>query len=139
MVLDSKAAEDIFPSKEKQILEVFYELFPSLRNNGISCSSIKYLPLTNSVTSQQVSQQVAQYHPVNKPEHYNLNPYGIEAIDAIKAATCDAKGEEAVFQANVIKYIWRYRRKNGLEDLKKAAWYLEKLIGLYENGRYKTL
>ena len=61
---------------------------------------------------------------VNSPPHYNQ--VGIECIDAIRAATSD--GYEYYLQGNIIKYLWRYRYKNGVEDLKKAQWYLEKLI-----------
>ena len=42
---------------------------------------------------------------------------------------------------NVIKYVWRYKHKNGLEDLKKAAWYLndeiQRLTALEKKGRIK--
>mgnify|MGYP001087476775 CR=1 FL=1 len=61
---------------------------------------------------------------VNSPPHYNQE--GIECIDAIEAATSD--GYEYYLQGNIIKYLWRYRYKNGVEDLKKAHWYLERLI-----------
>ena len=61
---------------------------------------------------------------VNHPPHYNKA--GIETIDAIKAMTGD--GFEFYLQGNIMKYLWRYRYKNGVEDLKKAEWYLAKLI-----------
>ena len=61
---------------------------------------------------------------VNSPAHYNQA--GVECIEAIAAATDD--GFEYYLQGNIIKYIWRYRYKNGIEDLKKAHWYLNKLI-----------
>ena len=61
---------------------------------------------------------------VNHPPHYNQK--GIECIDAIEAATDN--GFESYLQGNIIKYLWRYQHKNGVEDLKKAQWYLEKLI-----------
>tara|TARA_X000001388_G_scaffold62266_1_gene47997 strand:- start:210 stop:509 length:300 start_codon:yes stop_codon:yes gene_type:complete len=71
---------------------------------------------------------------VNSPPHYNQR--GIECIDAIEAATGD--GFEYALQANIIKYVWRYRYKNGGEDLKKARWYLDKLIteveGFYDES-----
>lgn len=60
------------------------------------------------------------------PNHYKQG--GIEAIEAIKAATVGKSGIEAVCTANVIKYVWRYEEKNGVEDLRKARWYLERLI-----------
>ena len=61
---------------------------------------------------------------VNSPPHYNQA--GIECIDSIQAATDE--GYEYYLQGNIIKYLWRYRYKNGVEDLEKAQWYLEKLI-----------
>ena len=42
-------------------------------------------------------------------------------------------GFEPYLQGNIAKYLWRYKYKNGLEDLKKAQWYLNKLIGVVEN------
>jgi hypothetical protein len=62
--------------------------------------------------------------PVNKPVHYNQA--GIECIDAIEAALGD--GFTMYLQGNVMKYLWRWRYKNGLEDLLKAEWYLAKMI-----------
>ena len=60
------------------------------------------------------------------PSHYKNGM--VEAIDAIESATVNKKGIEAVCVANVIKYLWRYEDKNGIEDIKKAQWYLNKLI-----------
>lgn len=71
---------------------------------------------------------------VNHPAHYASASNGIECIDAIEAATEDLNGLEAVCTANVLKYIWRWKRKNGIEDLKKARWYLEKLIEKLEEN-----
>ncbi len=62
---------------------------------------------------------------VNHPEHYQGK---VECIDALESATDGLNGIEAVCTANAIKYLWRWKRKNGLEDLKKARWYLDKLI-----------
>ena len=67
---------------------------------------------------------------VNSPSHYNQS--GIECIDAIEAMT--GEGFEYHLQATAVKYLWRYRYKGkALEDLKKARWYLDKLIGQYED------
>lgn len=62
---------------------------------------------------------------VNHPSHYNQG--GVECIDAMKAATIHKVGIEAVCVSNVIKYLWRYEEKNGLEDINKAQWYLNRL------------
>ena len=63
---------------------------------------------------------------VNQPPHYTQGK--IECIEAITEATKDLTGIEAHCVACVIKYVWRFKRKNGVEDLKKAQWYLNKLI-----------
>lgn len=62
---------------------------------------------------------------VNHPAHYTNG--GIECIDAIKEALTDDEFRGYV-KGNVMKYLWRERHKNGDEDLKKAAWYLNRLV-----------
>jgi hypothetical protein len=57
---------------------------------------------------------------VNRPQHYTQGK--IEVIDFI----LDQKMN--FLEGNVIKYVSRYKFKNGIEDLKKAAFYLNKLI-----------
>ena len=61
---------------------------------------------------------------VNNPPHYNK--YGVECIEAIQSATGEVY--EYYLQGNIIKYLWRYRYKNGVQDLEKAQWYLSRLI-----------
>ncbi|MFD1176877.1 DUF3310 domain-containing protein [Paenibacillus puldeungensis] len=63
---------------------------------------------------------------VEYPSHYIAGK--IECIDAIEAATEGLTGFEGSLTGNIIKYMWRWKRKNGIEDLKKARWYLNKLI-----------
>lgn len=55
------------------------------------------------------------------PSHYKNGK--VEAIDAIKSLTRNDLGINCVQKANLIKYLWRYESKNGLEDVKKAKWY----------------
>ncbi len=69
---------------------------------------------------------------VNHPNHYKSNK-GIEVIDVIEAFTEDLSGVEAVSTGNVLKYMCRWKKKNGLEDLKKAQWYLTHLIDYVED------
>ena len=64
---------------------------------------------------------------VSHPSHYQSKT-GLEVIDVIEAFTFDLKGIEATDTGNVIKYICRWKAKNGLQDLKKAQWYLSHLI-----------
>ena len=69
---------------------------------------------------------------INHPSHYTQGD--IECIDAIKAATVGKTGIEAVAVANVVKYLWRYEEKGGLESVRKAQWYLNKLISELESN-----
>ena len=66
-----------------------------------------------------------EYDVVTKPNHYNQDNC-IECIDAIRAAL--GSGFKEYLQGNILKYIWRHKYKNGVEDLKKARWYLDRLI-----------
>jgi len=63
---------------------------------------------------------------INHPSHYTSGK--VECIDAIESATAGLQGIEAVCTANAIKYLWRWKKKNGVEDLQKAQWYISKLI-----------
>lgn len=71
---------------------------------------------------------------VNHPKHYKAKN-GMEVIDVIEAFTANLEGHEATHTGNVIKYICRWKEKNGLEDLKKAQWYLNRLIENIEKNK----
>ena len=73
------------------------------------------------------SREQAEHDNVNHPAHYTAG--GIECIDAIAAAlTCQTDPMHAWLTGQVLKYMWRWPLKNGLEDLKKARFYLDRLI-----------
>ena len=69
---------------------------------------------------------------VNHPDHYTQGK--VECIDAIESATTGLVGIEAVLTGQVMKYMWRWKRKNGLEDLQKAQFYLNRLITSVTKG-----
>ena len=64
--------------------------------------------------------------PVNHPSHYQGN--GVECIDCIKSAVSGLDGFHGFCAGNAIKYIFRFSHKNGVEDLRKAEWYIDRLI-----------
>ena len=71
---------------------------------------------------------------VNSPGHYNQG--SIETIDYLKSTL--TKEEFAGFcKGNVLKYVSREAHKNGIEDLKKAQWYLNRLIQISEEETAK--
>ena len=67
---------------------------------------------------------------VNHPQHYTRGKY--EAIDVIEDSISGLPATEGFLTAQVLKYVLRWFWKNGLEDLKKARWYLDRLISKLE-------
>jgi hypothetical protein len=67
---------------------------------------------------------------VNHPPHYTEG--GIECIEAIEAQLT-AEEYRGYLKGNCIKYLWRERHKGGVESLKKAQWYLNRLIQYLED------
>jgi hypothetical protein len=65
------------------------------------------------------------------PDHYKVG--GIETINYIEAKLT-REAFEGYLRGNVIKYVSRYTEKNGVEDLRKAEWYLQRLIITVEAG-----
>lgn len=65
---------------------------------------------------------------INSPSHYLNDRFEFETIDVIEAYTDGLEGIEAVCTGNALKYICRWHKKNGVEDLRKAAWYINRLI-----------
>ena len=68
---------------------------------------------------------------VNNPPHYNKGE--IECIDAIEAMLTH---EEYVgyLRGNSLKYRWRFRYKNGIQDLEKAKWYEQRLMEILKQN-----
>jgi hypothetical protein len=78
------------------------------------------------------TQWVAKNDMVNHPDHYQSKS-GLETIDVIEAFCDGLNGLEAFCTGNAMKYLCRWKKKNGIEDLKKAQWYLNRLIEYVEN------
>lgn len=64
---------------------------------------------------------------INHPDHYTQGP--IECIQVLEQLNLDFR------LSNCIKYIWRHRTKGGIEDLRKARWYLDRYLAGYEPGQ----
>lgn len=75
--------------------------------------------------------------PVNHPPHYTQGE--VETIDFIMGVTAGLPGKEAPLVANILKYVSRYKLKNGVEDLKKAKVYLDWLINTVETGNHRVV
>lgn len=61
-----------------------------------------------------------KYDKINHPKHYKKHPSGIECIQITEHMNFNL--------GNAVKYIWRADLKNGLEDLQKAKWYIQREI-----------
>tara|TARA_R110002050_G_scaffold94787_1_gene197418 strand:- start:286 stop:576 length:291 start_codon:yes stop_codon:yes gene_type:complete len=74
------------------------------------------------------------------PEHYKSTK-GLECIDCIEATVEGLVGVEATDTGNIMKYLWRWKNKDGVNDLKKAKWYISHLIAHVENDEetWKTM
>ena len=73
---------------------------------------------------------VIQEDTVNHPSHY-IDGGGVECIEAIESALTSEE-YRGYLKGNIQKYVWRERHKGGTESLKKARWYLDRLIQLDE-------
>lgn len=102
-------------------------------SGGVMCDFDKWSDDKLAIAYEEVKMDGGSTDMVNHPKHYNQG--GIECIDALKAATVGKRGIEAVCVANVIKYLWRYEEKNGIEDIRKAKFYIERLLKELEESQ----
>lgn len=103
--------------------------FNDVRQIGGIDAKEEYPILINDMAYKVDELELAKekFDAVNSPPHYTRG--GIELINVMRAKMGD--DFEGYVWGNVIKYIFRYKHKNGVEDLKKAHWYLTELIKLH--------
>ena len=102
--------------------------------DAVEKSYIKHIEEDNSCeTFKKYAPDDGDYESKDKmvshPSHYQ-SKNGIEVIDVIEAFTEDLEGIEAVCAGNAIKYLCRWNKKNGVQDLEKSIWYIQKLINV---------
>lgn len=107
---DVKILPDIYPEKSKELEELAKKIIT------IDIIEPKETESKDNIIS---------------PNHYTSDK-GFEVFDVQEAFIHELKGMSASYWCNVVKYILRFQRKNGVEDLKKAKYYLEKLIEVEE-------
>jgi len=117
---------DIDPSDYNKWTDLDGTVYYMNKKTGYTMNESTYRSLVNK--KEQVEDKKDM---VNHPPHYNAG--GFEVIDIIQAFTQDLNGIAAVDTANAIKYILRWHNKNGVEDLKKARWYIDHLIKKLED------
>lgn len=69
--------------------------------------------------------------PINNPKHYNSSD--AKCINCSHPIECiDVTYHMSFAIGNIVKYLWRYQHKDGVEGLRKARWYLNRAIEEYE-------
>lgn len=81
-----------------------------------------------------MAKDVKKVDNVNHPNHYTYG--GLELV-TVWEATMSPEALQGLYKGNVMKYLWRYEHKNGLEDLKKAEFYLKRLIKVVQKEEQK--
>lgn len=99
-------------------------------NAPFALKSGKYI--SDDIKQLSNKEDISKQDNVNHPKHYATSN-GMEAIDVIESFTEGLDPKEAINTAQVLKYMLRWGKKNGLEDLKKAQWYLNRLIGIVKD------
>lgn len=87
------------------------------------------LPFIDDEPLQSLNDQYAEIEKVRQDSINSPNHYADSTIECIDAMEAMMTPEQFIgyLRGNVFKYQWRYEKKNGIEDLKKAQWYLERL------------
>ena len=99
---------------------------PAIESKSIDNAMIDY-----HVLCESESKVVGEEDPVNSPNHYISD--GVECIEAIESSMT-SEAFKGYLKGNIQKYLWRYEMKGKpLEDLKKAQWYLTRLINSQES------
>ncbi|MCO4645808.1 hypothetical protein Si004_00451 [Streptococcus infantarius subsp. infantarius] len=124
----------------KEADETFQELMREVNDkliglNGVAisdndvekCKDSKDLSWYEKEFERIVKEKHKNEDNINSPEHY-ITDKGFEVFDVQEAFIHELKGMSASYWCNIVKYILRFQKKNGVEDLKKAKYYLEKLI-----------
>ena len=115
--------ECLLTAQEEQVTKA-KDIKESMYKNTIS--GALYHPNDHNLLDKQM---FPEEDVVNHPPHYNKG--GIEAIDHIEQQL--SEGFKYYLVGNVYKYLHRWEYKDGLQDLKKAEWYLNKMISDIED------
>lgn len=108
----------------KEADEIFQELMKKVNNKLVTTNG-------KIIRDGEGHLQIKEKDNITSPSHY-VTDKGFEVFDVQEAFIQELKGMAASYWCNVVKYILRFQRKNGVEDLKKARYYLDKLINEVE-------
>lgn len=80
----------------------------------------------SAIAAAAQSSESSTMAAVHHPAHYTAGK--VECIDALESAVMGLEGPAAALTWTAMKYLWRWSKKNGVEDLEKARWYIDRLI-----------
>lgn len=115
---------------QHELAEFLSNIITETMGNGHHCCTENIMNLL-SADEDCSSENNNTHDAVNHPSHYCRD--GIECIDVIKATTKGMNAFDAFCQGNAMKYLFRWQYKNGAQDLKKARWYIDKLIEIWDS------
>ena len=114
--------EGLFDISEKQ-QELLGDMYDELNENN----RCVFMPKIEAERGREVEEYIVAEDVVNHPSHYESGKF--ECIEVM----LETQGKEAVLNfclCNAFKYLYRHNRKNGLEDIKKSQWYINKYVEL---------
>ena len=111
----------------KEAEEEFQEVMKKINNTLIGAKEVE--KRTKEIAGNVAFElgKIESEDNIISPSHY-ASDKGFEVFDVQEAFIHELKGMAASYWCNIVKYILRFQKKNGVEDLKKAKYYLEKLI-----------
>ena len=135
MSLVSRSYEDpVEIVKEKEeMTETSEQIYISPRYKGKNPKSPEQLKAEREEKKLRKARHYISTDPAVNPSHYKTKN-GVEAIELIEAFTEDLPGYEAYLAGTAMKYLCRYKKKNGLQDILKAAWYVDELATYLKTG-----
>ena len=114
--------EGLFDISEKQ-QELLGDMYDELNENN----RCVFMPKIEAGRGREVEKYITEEDVVNHHSHYESGKF--ECIEVM----LETQGKEAVLNfclCNAFKYLYRHNRKNGLEDIKKSQWYINKYVEL---------
>jgi hypothetical protein len=125
--------DNYLPNRLLYDLALFYDANPSASLDELGQRSTgERTPAGTVARTPRPTTAPERPTDATNPSHYRKGT--VECIDALETATSDLTGIEAVCTANAIKYLWRWKQKNGAEDLRKAQWCIAKLLAVLDSA-----
>lgn len=125
--LISKGKKKNMTKTFKETDEKFQELLKLVNNKIIGLDSVAISGNNAAKCKNNKGSSGYSGDSIVSPDHY-VSDSGMEVFEVQEAFIHELKGMAANYWCNIVKYILRFQKKNGVEDLKKAKYYLEKLI-----------